>query len=132
MEFKNIKGSGRGVTLRGDGTYQMAQDHTNFKLTVRPGNLSETPIYSLIASVLRPVASAFPIRVWGPLSAPEWALDFFTNPSEYEAPESPEEPAPPLLTEPELEESQLVDIPVGESLPEVDLGNGGITRPIIE
>lgn len=98
LEFKNVKGSGRGARLRGDGTYHMEQDHLNFKLVVSPGNMSETPVYSLFTAILRPVASALPIRVWGPFSEPNWALDMFT--SEPEVAERPAEAAKPVENPP--------------------------------
>ena len=62
----------------------MAHDHLNFKLRVSPGNMSGDSLYSLFTAILRPVASAFPIRVWGPISEPNWALDIFTSRDEFE------------------------------------------------
>lgn len=87
LEFEDIKGSGRGVQMMGDGSYRMDRDHMNFKLVVNPGNMSETPVYTLLTAILRPVASAFPIRVWGPIAEPEWALDLFTNDEDFALPE---------------------------------------------
>ncbi|MEM7673835.1 MAG: AsmA-like C-terminal region-containing protein, partial [Verrucomicrobiota bacterium] len=126
LEFKNIKGSGRGVRLRGDGVYQMEQDHMNFKINVSPGNMSVTPVYSLLTAILRPVASVFPIRVWGPINSPNWALDFFTSQAEVEAPalEPVFDLSPPInlgeISDEPLEDSK---IGVGESISSGDLGD---------
>ncbi|MGB0371477.1 MAG: AsmA-like C-terminal region-containing protein [Opitutales bacterium] len=133
LEFKNIKGSGRGVRLRGDGSYEMKHDHMNFKMNVIPGNMEETPVYSLFTAILRPVASAFPIRVWGPISDPNWALDIFTTEKETEVSEaSPAiEPPAPVESSPEILEEVPV-VPIEERVPPGDLGEQIYTPPIAE
>ena len=132
LEFEDVKGSGRGVTLRGAGTYEMERDHTNFKLKLQPGNLEETPIYSLLTAVFRPVTSAFPIRLWGPLANPNWALDLFASESQYSEPEEELPPNAGDTIEPENANLPVEEIPAGDPLPDVDLGNRGAAPPILE
>ncbi|NRA27109.1 MAG: hypothetical protein HRU10_07665 [Opitutales bacterium] len=75
IHLTRIDGEGPGARLNGSGTYNLIEDYLDLKVRLRPGNMAETPIYSLFAALLRPVTAAMPIRIWGKMGEPQWSFD---------------------------------------------------------